>query len=75
MTKILNFALKIKGGGRGGTYEVLRPCHTPQKKFGTCTSDQILAKTGQSGGLLQLFSHRDVPKILEMKNFPQLENC
>ena len=26
MTKILNFALKIKGGGReGGTCEVLRP--------------------------------------------------
>ena len=30
MTKILNFALKIKGGGReGGTCEVLRPCHPP----------------------------------------------
>ena len=29
MTKILNFALKIKGGGReGGAYEVLQP---PQK--------------------------------------------
>ena len=28
MTKILNFALKIKGGGReGGTCEVLRPGH------------------------------------------------
>ena len=28
MTKILNFALKIKGGGReGGACEVLRPCH------------------------------------------------
>ena len=37
MTKILNLALKIKGGGReGGTCEVLRPCHPP--KFGTCTS-------------------------------------
>ena len=36
MTKILNFALKIKGGGReGGTCEVLRPCHPP--KFGKCT--------------------------------------
>ena len=36
MTKILNFALKIKGGGgEGGTCEVLRPCHPP--KFGTCT--------------------------------------
>ena len=32
MTKILNFALKIKGGGReGGTCEVLRPCHPPKK--------------------------------------------
>ena len=32
MTKILNFALKIKGGGReGGTCEVLRPCHPPPK--------------------------------------------
>ena len=31
MTKILNFALKIKGGGReGGTCEVLRPCHPPK---------------------------------------------
>ena len=31
VTKILNFALKIKEGGReGGTCEVLRPCHTPQ---------------------------------------------
>ena len=31
MTKIFNFALKIKGGGsEGGTCEVLRPCHTPQ---------------------------------------------
>ena len=30
MTKIFNFALKIKGGGReGGTCEVLRPCHPP----------------------------------------------
>ena len=37
MTKILNFALKIKGGGReGGTCEVLRPCQPP--KFETCTS-------------------------------------
>ena len=33
MTKILNFALKIKGGGKdGGTCEVLRPCHPPKKK-------------------------------------------
>ena len=31
MTKNLNFALKMKGGGReGGTCEVLRPCHPPQ---------------------------------------------
>ena len=30
MTKILNFALKIKGGGtEGGTCEVLQPCHPP----------------------------------------------
>ena len=37
MTKILNFALKIKGGGReGGTCEVLLPCHP--LKFETCTS-------------------------------------
>ena len=33
MTKILNFALKIKRGGReGGTCEVLRPCHPPLEK-------------------------------------------
>ena len=31
MTKILNFALKIKGGGREcSTCEVLRPCHPPK---------------------------------------------
>ena len=31
MTKIFNFVLKIKGGGReGGTCEVLRPCHPPK---------------------------------------------
>ena len=31
MTKVFNFALKIKGGGReGGTCEVLRPCHPPK---------------------------------------------
>ena len=31
MAKILNFALKIKGGGReGGTCEVLRPCQPPK---------------------------------------------
>ena len=36
MTKILNFALKSKGGGREvGTCGVLRPCHPP--KFETCT--------------------------------------
>ena len=34
MTKLLSFALKIKGGGReGGTCEVLRPCHPPKKKL------------------------------------------
>ena len=34
MTKILNFGLKIKGGSKeGGTCEVLRPCHPPQKKL------------------------------------------
>ena len=34
MTKIFNFALKIKEGGReGGTCEVLRPCHPPKKKI------------------------------------------
>ena len=39
MTKNLNSALKIKGGGReGDTCEVLQPCHPhPPKKFGTCT--------------------------------------
>ena len=43
MTKILNFALKINGGGReGGTCEVLRPCHPPPK-FGTCTSAAFIA--------------------------------
>ena len=41
MTKISNFALKIKGGGRkGGPFEVLRPCHPPKnlKRAPTVTS-------------------------------------
>ena len=33
MTKILNFGLKIKGGGReGGTCEILRPCQKKLKR-------------------------------------------
>ena len=37
MTKILNFALKIKGRDReGGTCEVLRLCHPPKKKNLEC---------------------------------------
>ena len=37
MTKISNFALKIKGDGReGGTCEVLRPL-----KFETCTRSMV----------------------------------
>ena len=40
MTKIFNFALKIKGDGReSGTSEVLQPCHPP-KKSGLCTCRQ-----------------------------------
>ena len=35
MTKILNFALTIKEGGReGGTCEVLRPCDPPKNLEG-----------------------------------------
>ena len=31
MTKMSDFTLKIKGGGReGGTCQVLRPCHPPK---------------------------------------------
>ena len=45
MTKMLTFALKIKGGGReGGTCEVLRPCHPP--KFGMCTNTRITQTEG-----------------------------
>ena len=34
MTKIFDFALKIKGGGReGGRCGVLRPCHPSKKKI------------------------------------------
>ena len=41
MTKIFNFALKIKGGvvGRVAHVKSSDPS-TPQKKFGTCTTDQ-----------------------------------
>ena len=54
MTKILNLALKIKGGGReGGTCEVLRPCHPP--KFGTCTyALNIVDVAGRYKGSYQL---------------------
>ena len=47
MTEILNFALKIKGGGReGDTCEVLRPCHPPKKfGFGTCTGSNMTERT------------------------------
>ena len=42
MTRILNFGLKIKGGGReGGTCEVLRACHPPPPKFETCTNGGV----------------------------------
>ena len=49
MTKILNFALKIKGGGReGGTCEVLRPCHPPKiwnvHLFYSSTESAILSR-------------------------------
>ena len=40
--------------------------------FKTC-SDQILAKLNQSWGLLLLFSHQEVPKFTEWKNFLHLE--
>ena len=48
MTKMLNFALKIKGGGReGGKCEVLRPCH-PQNLKRALT----LGCWGRGGGFL-----------------------
>ena len=48
MTKILNFALKIKGGGKeGGTCEVFRPCHPP--KFGTCTRSAQMENSSEKG--------------------------
>ena len=43
MTQILNFALKIQGGGReGGTCEVLRPCHLKNLKRETGIQRVIL---------------------------------
>ena len=49
MTKILNFALKMKGGGReGGRFEFLQPCHSP--KFGTCTC--VSFKSSKNGLLV-----------------------
>ena len=46
VTKILNFALKIKGGGReSGTCEVLQPCHPPppKKKLERAHSLQVIS--------------------------------
>ena len=39
-------------------------------------SDQSLTKLiNQVGGLLLLFSHRDIPKMLKMTKIPLLEKC
>ena len=55
MTKIVHFALKIKGGGReGGTCEVLRPYHLP--KFGTCTNSRINYRFACQGVILNFTS-------------------
>ena len=32
---------KSRGGREGGKCEVLRPCHPPPKKFGTCTNTML----------------------------------
>ena len=50
MTKIFNFALKIKCSGREGSRsEVLRPCHPPPKKKNvTCTNTDPENKTDDS---------------------------
>ena len=64
MTKIFNFALKIKGDGKeGGSCDILRPCHPP--KFGTCTirttdcvSCGCLLKLNFVGLISSLFSER-----------------
>ena len=44
MTKILYFALKIKGSGReGGTCKVLRPCH-PLKIWNVHHPDAVVSE-------------------------------
>ena len=79
MTKILNFALKIKGGGReGGTCEVLRPCHPPNiwnvhknKSLFEAISDSIAFEPGNLKGVVALEQTRVEGKrtILERINY------
>ena len=62
MTKIFNFGLKIKGGGReGGTHEVLRPCHPP--KFETCTKMQMRLVILHTSCWLLMQAHRVLSNI------------
>ena len=64
MTKIFNFALKLKGGGReGGRCEVLRPCHPPPK-FGTCTNN-IKGLTNK----IYTAVKRNLEEFLQLKTF------
>ena len=62
MTKILNFGLKIKGGGReGGTCEVLRPC--PRKR-----QSQYYSASINSNGLLTLSGLLSLKFLLDITN-------
>ena len=69
------------GGGLKGMYDQTHSCQSEtsysmmpkpgdfQFLFLKTCSDQILAKLINQDGLVLLFSHRDVPKILKMKKF------
>ena len=77
MTKIFNFALKIKGGGReGGTCEVLRPCHLPPKKFGTCTSAhsfEVLRTLGIHAGVTRFPSFSKRLLVVDDEQFSKFQ--
>ena len=53
MTKIYNFALKIKGGGReGDRYEVLRPCRPPPQNLERALGGQGVTVKAVSNSLI-----------------------
>ena len=62
MTKLFNFVLNIKEGGReGGTCKVLQPCHPPPEKNLKCAPKWEKQKTGKKAALTRAISAEFIP--------------